>query len=64
MAAARKLYRSSENKMLFGLFGGIGEYLNVDATVLRLLFLLFTIFTGFFPGLFVYLVAALVVPQK
>ena len=37
----KRLYRSRENKMLCGVCGGIGEYFNVDATLIRLLFVLF-----------------------
>ena len=38
----KKLYRSRQNRMLGGICGGIGEYLNVDPTVVRLLWVLFT----------------------
>jgi phage shock protein C len=64
MAAVKRLYKSGENKMLTGLLGGLGEYFAVDATILRLLFILVTIFTGVFPGIFIYLLAVLVVPRK
>lgn len=33
----RKLYRSNNNKMLCGVCGGIGEYLGIDPTLIRLL---------------------------
>lgn len=59
----KKLYRSETNKALAGVLGGLGEYLSVDATVLRLLYLLLTFFTGIVPGLIAYLVAIVIVPR-
>lgn len=58
----KKLYRSKTDRKLTGLLGGVGDYTKVDPTVLRLLFILLVIFTGFFPGVFFYILAALVVP--
>lgn len=55
----RRLYRSNNNKMICGVCGGIGEFLNVDATLVRLLWAIL-VFTG--PGLLAYLVAALIMP--
>lgn len=63
MHMKKELYRS-ENRIIFGICGGIAEYFEIDVTVLRLAFLLVLIFTGFFPfGLF-YLFAVLVVPER
>jgi len=62
--AAKKLVRSSKNKILTGLLGGLGDYYNVDPTILRLVFLLIFVLTGFFPGVVFYFIAALIVPQK
>lgn len=59
-----KLYKSDENKVFTGVVGGIGEYLNVDPVVLRLAWVLLTVFTGFAPGIIAYLIAALIVPKK
>lgn len=59
----KKLYRSSQDKYLFGILGGLGEYLNTDATLLRLLFVFFVLITGFFPGVLAYLIAVFIVPE-
>ncbi len=59
-----KLYKSDENKVFTGVVGGIGEYLNVDPVVLRLAWVLLTVFTGFAPGIIAYLIAALIIPKK
>lgn len=64
MAKRKRLLRSSKNRVMTGLFGGLGDYFGVDPTILRLLGLLIVVFTGFFPGLIVYLIGSLVVPVK
>jgi phage shock protein PspC (stress-responsive transcriptional regulator) len=59
----KKLYRSRRDKKLFGLCGGIAELLNVDATLLRILLIVLTVFTS---GalILVYILAGLVVPKE
>jgi phage shock protein C len=63
MVAKKKLYKSKDNKVVSGIFGGLGDYFGVDSTVLRLAFLFIVILTGFFPGVIFYFLAALIVPQ-
>jgi phage shock protein C len=58
----KRLYRSRSNRMLFGVCGGLGEYLNVDPTVIRLIFVLAFLPGG--PGLIAYLALALLVPEE
>lgn len=58
----KKLYRSESDKKLCGVCGGIAEYFDVDATVIRLLWCLATFFFG--SGILCYIVCALVVPVK
>ena len=60
----KKLYRSRKNKIIAGIFGGLGEYLNVDPVFLRLIWLLVVILTGFFPGLVAYFIAIFIVPKS
>lgn len=60
----KKLYRSSTDKLLTGVCGGIAEYLDIDATVLRLIWTLVVVFTGFVPGVLVYIIAVLVMPER
>lgn len=60
----KKLYRSKENKVIFGILGGIGEYLEVDPVLIRVIFLAVTVFTGFIPGIIFYLLSVLVIPVK
>lgn len=60
----KHLYRSETNKKWAGIIGGIGEYYEVDPTLLRLAWILFVIITGIVPGLLAYFVAALIVPRR
>lgn len=44
----KRLYRSKKNKVIAGVFGGLGKYFNVDPVALRLLWVFLVIFTGLF----------------
>lgn len=58
----KRLYRSRSERMIAGVCGGLGEYLNIDATVIRLIFAIAALWGG--AGLIVYLVMWLVVPEE
>ena len=60
----KKLYRSEKNKVFAGTIGGIGEYFEVDPVILRVLWLVIVVFTGFFPGLIAYIIAIFIIPKK
>lgn len=60
----KKLYLSQTDKKVSGVLGGLGEYLEVDSTLLRLLFVFLVIFSGVIPGLIFYFIAALIIPKK
>ncbi len=62
--AVKKLYRSEKNKIIAGILGGLGEYFDVDPVILRLIWILIVIFTGFIPGIVAYLIAIFIVPKK
>lgn len=57
----KKLYRSNTNKMICGVCAGVAEYINIDPTVVRLLWVVFA-FSGF--GILAYLIAAIVIPYQ
>jgi phage shock protein PspC (stress-responsive transcriptional regulator) len=59
----KQLTRSKTNRMIAGVCAGLGEYLDIDPTVVRLLVLL-AFFTGFGGIVLVYLIMALVVPEQ
>ena len=56
----KRLCKSSGNRQVFGVAGGMAEYLNIDPTLVRLAFVLLTLAGG--PGLLLYIVLALVMP--
>lgn len=58
----KKLVRSKTNRSICGVCGGIGEYLNVDPTLIRLIWVVCSL-ASCGTGLFVYLVAALIMPE-
>lgn len=58
-----KLYRSSRNKMITGLCGGLAEVMGIDATLLRILVLVSIPFSAS-TTLFIYFIASLVVPKE
>jgi phage shock protein PspC (stress-responsive transcriptional regulator) len=61
MEEPRKLYRSRSQRMLGGVCGGLAEYFNVDATLIRVLFLVLAVFGG--TGLVIYVVMWIIVPD-
>ena len=56
----KKLYKSRSDKKLCGVCGGLAKYLEMDATIVRLIGAALVLFTGV--GLVAYIVAALVIP--
>lgn len=59
----RKLTKSNDRRIC-GVCGGIAEYLDVDPTVVRLLTASAALLSGVFFGLFVYMIAAIIIPNK
>ena len=57
----KKLYKIEEGKIIDGVCGGIAEYLNLDPTVVRVLW---TLIACSGTGLIAYLVCALIIPRK
>ena len=57
----KKLYRDTSNKLIAGVCSGLGAYLNIDPTIVRLVWALVGL-TG--AGIVAYLVAALIIPEK
>lgn len=58
----KKLYKSSENRMICGVCGGIGEYFNIDPTVVRLAWAIFCLLGG--SGVLAYILAAIIIPSN
>lgn len=60
----RKLYRSRSNRMLSGVCGGIADYFDIDATIIRLVWALITFMSAGFPGIVVYVIAVFIIPEE
>ena len=59
----KKLYRSTSDRMVAGICGGLGEYFDIDSTVVRLIAVFGTIFTG--SALFwAYIIMLVVIPEE
>lgn len=63
MDPARPL-RRSRDKMLAGVCAGLADWLGWDRTMVRVLYVLVSIFSAAFPGILVYVILWLVIPQQ
>lgn len=59
----KTLTRSRTNRIFAGVMGGLGEFFGIDPVLIRLGYLILTVFTGFVPGLVGYFLAILIVPE-
>ena len=57
----KKLYRNTNEKMIAGVCSGLAEYLNIAATIVRLIWALICLSGA---GIVAYLIAALIIPEK
>lgn len=62
MTNYNRLYRSTSDKVIGGVAGGLGDYLNIDPVIVRIIFVLLAIFGG--SGVLVYIILWIVVPEK
>ena len=60
----KKLHRSKKNRVIAGVCGGLAEYLDTDPVLIRVLWVLITIFSGFVLGIIAYLVCWVIIPEK
>lgn len=58
----KKLYRSRADRRIGGVCGGLAKYFNIDATLVRLLFLLGLLFVG--GTFFAYIILMIVIPEE
>jgi len=62
MAETRKLYRSRSNRQVAGVCGGLAQYFNLDATLIRILFVVLAVLGG--SGLLLYVLLWIIVPNE
>ncbi|HBT19727.1 MAG TPA: hypothetical protein DEA52_06685 [Clostridiaceae bacterium] len=60
----KKLYKDPNRKMISGVLAGFSDYLGIDVTLLRIAYVLLSITTDAFPGLILYIVLAILMPEK
>lgn len=58
----KKLYRSKSNRMVAGVCAGVAEYLNIDVTVVRVIWAIASVCAGI--GILAYIICAVVIPEK
>ena len=58
----KRLYKSSTDKKVCGVCGGIANYFDVDPTVIRLIWVIFTLVGG--SGMIAYIIAAIIMPDE
>ena len=58
----KKLYRSKTDRRIAGVCGGLGNYFDIDPTIIRLAWVVALFFAG--GGLFAYLLVMIIVPQE
>jgi phage shock protein PspC (stress-responsive transcriptional regulator) len=58
----KRLYKSSQNKMVSGVCGGVAEYFNFDPSIIRILWAIWCLFAGM--GLVAYIIAAIILPKE
>ena len=56
----KKLYKSRTDSKIAGVCGGLGEFLNIDSTLIRVIWALFSILGG---GLVLYIICAIIMPE-
>lgn len=61
---SRSLRRSSQHRMIAGVIGGLAEFFGLDPTVLRVVYVVGSILSVAFPGILVYALLWIVVPQR
>lgn len=58
----KRLYRSRDNRMIAGIAGGVGEYLGIDPTIVRVIFVI-SPFMTFGTSVLIYLILMFVIPE-
>ena len=62
--SVKRLYRSKNNRTFLGILGGLGDYWEMDATLLRVIFVFLLLATGIFPFGIAYLITYFIVPLE
>jgi len=61
---SHSLRRSTDNRMIAGIIGGLAAYFELDPTLLRVLYVVVSVVSVAFPGILVYLILWMVIPEE
>lgn len=64
MSTHPPLRRSTRHRMIAGVVGGLADYFGMDPTLARIIYVLVSIFSAAFPGILVYIILWVVLPQE
>lgn len=59
----KKLTKSSNNRVIAGVLGGLAEYFHINANTLRIIYLIVAALTSFVPGIIIYIMLAVLMPN-
>jgi len=62
--SGRPLRRSTSNRVSAGVIGGLANYLGLDATLARVIYVLISIFSAAFPGILIYILLWILIPAE
>lgn len=60
----RPLRRSTHNRMIAGICGGLGEYFGIDPTLVRVIYVIGSLISVAFPGALIYLILWVIIPER
>ena len=60
----KRLYRSEKDRKIAGVCGGLGEYFNIDPTIIRAAWIVVTVLTAFVPMSIAYIILAFIMPTE
>lgn len=63
MSLPKKLYRSQNDRIIAGVCGGLGQYFDVDPTLIRLIWIL-SVVLGIGSGIIIYIIAWVIIPER
>jgi phage shock protein C len=63
-SSSRPLRRSRSNRMIGGVVAGLANYMGMDVSIARILFVLISIFSAAFPGILVYILCWILIPEE
>lgn len=63
MSSYKQLRKSSTERMISGVCGGLAEYFGVDPTLVRIAYVALSVFSAVFPGILVYIILMIIMPE-